>query len=467
MMAAEIMTALALHNTTVVIEQGRVRLLFPEDHPPPAELVEAARANKDALRGMLESDRAGSAIPYAPALKKLRSKCPELVESYRWRQAVTDAENFLAQWGAQAHTLGWTAHELFGLHPVPTHPAPSYERLSRYDVTGLIWLLGGKPVIGLYAAALEGVKAHASNIGAKRTVAGTVNAIVAAYLDSSPASTSPFKTTAAETQRTRRNILEGFRKEYGGLPVYRTVSDKHVMLLTREHMQQIVNKKARTPFAQRNFLNTVRAMFRWAMKEGRIPDDPTLGVTREKTKTTGYKTWSETEIARFETTHPIGTKARLAFALLLYTGQRRSDVVRMGRQDVHHDVLTIDQGKTHGGEEAHLEIPVHPRLREIIDATPTVGVETFLVTHFGKPYTAPGFGNWFRELCDTAGCPDVSAHGLRKATARRLAEIGCTAHQIAAITGHASLSEVQRYTKAADRKRLAREAIAKLIEGGW
>ena len=152
-------------------------------------------------------------------------------------------------------------------------------------------------------------------------------------------------------------------------------------------------------------------------------------------KATGYRTWSEAEIERFETLHPIGTKARLAFALLLYTGQRRGDVVKLGRQHIHGDVLTVDQGKTEGGEEAHLEIPVHPKLREIIEATPTVGVKTFLVTHFGKPYTAPGFGNWFRELCDTVGCPDVSAHGLRKATARRLAEIGCTAHQIAAITG--------------------------------
>jgi integrase len=224
---------------------------------------------------------------------------------------------------------------------------------------------------------------------------------------------------------------------------------------------------AAAAFAQRNFLNTLRAMFRWALKEGRIPDDPTLGVTRQKVKTAGYKTWSEDHIARFEATHPIGTKARLAFALLLYTGQRRSDVVKLGRQHIHDNLLTIDQGKTDGSEEAHLEIPLHPKLREIIDATPTVGVKTFLVTHLGKPYTAPGFGNWFRELCDQADCGDVSAHGLRKATARRLAEIGCSANQIAAITGHASLSEVQRYTKAADRKRMAREAMAKLIEGGW
>src|SRR5262249_26256175 len=219
------------------------------------------------------------------------------------------------------------------------------------------------------------------------------------------------------------------------------------------------------PFGQRNFLNTLRAMFQWAMAEGRVPDDPTLGVKRVKAKTTGYKTWSEDHISRFEAAHPIGSKARLAFAHLLYTGPRPGDVVKMGRQHVHNGTLTIDQGKTEG-EEAHLEIPVHSKLQEIIDATPTVGVKTFLVTHFGKPYSAAGFSNWFRGLCDEAGCPDVSAHGLRKATARRLAELGCSAHEIAAITGHGTLSEVQRYTKAADRKRLAQSAMRKLIEGG-
>ena len=163
------------------------------------------------------------------------------------------------------------------------------------------------------------------------------------------------------------------------------------MLLTREHVQRIVNEKSATPFAQRNFLNTLRAMFKWAMGEGRMPDDPTLGVTRQKAKTTGYKTWSEDHIARLEAKYPIGSKERLAFALILYTGLRRSDVVKIGRQHVHNGVLIIDQGKTEGGEEAHLEIPLHPKLREIIDATPTVGVKTFLVTHFGKPYTAAGF----------------------------------------------------------------------------
>jgi integrase len=321
------------------------------------------------------------------------------------------------------------------------------------------------------AGAIDGVKAQTTNIGADRSLPNTLGALVKAYLD--PASTSPLKTRATETQRTQRNILENFAEQHGHKPLYRSDSNgRRTMLLLPEHMQVIVNSKASTPFAQRNFLNTVRVMFKWAKAEGRIQADPTLGLTRERTKTTGYKTWSEAEIDRFEAKYPIGTKARLAFALLLYTGQRRGDIVKMGPQHIcrdvpHGEVLILDQKKTEGVDEAHLEIPVHPKLRAIIDATPMVGVKTFVVTHLGKAYTAPGFGNWFRELCDAADCPGVSAHGLRKATGRRLAEIGCSEKQIAAILGHATLKEVTRYTAAANRKRLAREAINKLIEGGW
>jgi integrase len=323
------------------------------------------------------------------------------------------------------------------------------QRRVRFRKNGFSTYITGTPwsedFMRQYAAALDGMKAAAENIGAGRVLPGTLDALIKTYLD--PASSSLFKTRAPETQRTQRNILENFAAEHGAKLLFSTDrTGKRTMLLTPEHLQIIVNGKAGTPFGQRNFLGTVRVMFKWARAEGRIPFDPTAGVTREKVKTLGYGTWSEAEIGRFEATHPIGTKARLAFALLLYTGVRKGDVVGLGRQNVHGDVLTIDQRKTSGGEEAHLEIPVHPRLAAIIAATPMVGVKTFLVTHFGKPYTAPGFGNWFRELCDAAGCPGRTAHGLRKANARRLAEIGFTAHQVAAVTGHATLSEVQRYT---------------------
>jgi hypothetical protein len=116
------------------------------------------------------------------------------------------------------------------------------------------------------------VKAQATNFGAGRTIAGTVNALVAAYLDPNSKS-SPFKTGAAETQRTRRNILEKFRTSFGDLPLFRIERNgERTMLLTREHMQRIVNEKASSPFRQRNFLNTLRAVFRWGMAEGRVPD---------------------------------------------------------------------------------------------------------------------------------------------------------------------------------------------------
>lgn len=120
--------------------------------------------------------------------------------------------------------------------------------------------------------------------------------------------------------------------------------------------------------------------------------------------------------------------------------------------------------KTEDKTGLELTIPVHPELHKVIDATPS-GHLTYLVTKFGKPFTAAGFGNWFRERCNEAWLRHYAAHGLRKAAARRLAEAGCTAHEIAAITGHASLREVARYTKAADQKRLAVAAMNKTETG--
>src|SRR5262249_42267013 len=157
---------------------------------------------------------------------------------------------------------------------------------------------------------------------------------------------------------------------------YRESGGRRVMLLNRFHIQRMVNQKAATPFEQRNFLNILRSMFKWAVEEGRVPDNPTLGVTRPKATTSGFRTWGGDKIARYEATHAIGTKGRLAFGLLLYTGQRRGDIVRMGEPMIqtgeHGEELVLTQEKT----KTEITIPVHPKLREIIDATPMVGVRT-------------------------------------------------------------------------------------------
>src|SRR6516164_1487411 len=91
-------------------------------------------------------------FPYAEALSELERECPDCVEAERWRQCLIDAQRFLAEWGEQAETLGWTSRDLFGLAPVPDKPGTNFQRLSRYDLTGLIWLLRGDQVVALTEA---------------------------------------------------------------------------------------------------------------------------------------------------------------------------------------------------------------------------------------------------------------------------------------------------------------------------
>jgi integrase len=200
----------------------------------------------------------------------------------------------------------------------------------------------------------------------------------------------------------------------------------------------------------------IRALMKHAVEIGLRDDNPAAGVKLPDLKTDGYHSWTEAEIAQFLAYHGPGTRARLAFTLLLYTGQRRGDVIRMGRQHTRDGIMHVRQQKT--GIE--LAIPIHATLAAII-ADARADHLTFLTTRTGKPFSPAGFGNYFRDRCNEAGLPRCSAHGLRKAAARRLAEAGCTIHEIAAITGHASLSEVQRYTKAVDQKRLALSAMEK------
>jgi integrase len=207
-------------------------------------------------------------------------------------------------------------------------------------------------------------------------------------------------------------------------------------------------------------------MMQHAIKLEWRSDDPTERVKKLKPKRRGgFHRWTDAEVAQFEKAHPIGSKARLAMALGLYTGQARQDVVAMGEQHIIDEVLDWVRMKTEDQTGFELAIPIHPELRRIIDATPS-GHLTFLVTEYGRPFTAAGFGNWFRDRCNEASLPQCSFHGLRKAASSRLADAGCDVMEIAAITGHASLKEVERYTRTRDRRRAAKRAMLKLVEAG-
>jgi integrase len=304
-------------------------------------------------------------------------------------------------------------------------------------LTGIPW---SEDFMRQYAAALEGVQAQVREVGVQRTIPGSFDALVVSYYRS-----PEFRGLKPSTQTMRRNIIERFRNEHGSKPI---------RPLGRSHIKGIIAAKASTPEAANNLLKVLRVMLEHAVEIGMITTNPTIGVKGYRNHGEGIHTWNEDEVAQFEATHPIGTKARLALELLLGTGQRRSDVVRMGWQHLQSDCIAVRQEKTN----TPLLIPIDEHLATALAALPRANM-TFLVTEFGKPFTSAGFGNWFRDSCNEAGLPQCSAHGLRKLAATRLANAGCSTDQIKAITGHKSLSEVARYTKAADQARLARQAI--------
>jgi integrase len=198
----------------------------------------------------------------------------------------------------------------------------------------------------------------------------------------------------------------------------------------------------------------------FCITENLLDADPAAGVKLSKVKDTGgHPTWTETEIEQYRAYHPPGTRPRLALELLLGTMAARCDVVWLGAQHAPGATLSYRRGKT----GVAVDIPVLPELRAAIDAIPERNL-TFLITKQGRPFTAAGFGNWFRDQCNAAGI-SKSAHGLRKAGATRLAEAGATDHEIMAWGGWKTLAEVKRYTEAANRRRLALQGAAKLKTG--
>ena len=312
----------------------------------------------------------------------------------------------------------------------------------RVRLPGLPW---SPTFMAAYESALAGPR---TAIGAERVKPGSVAAVIAEYFDSQ----SFFTSKSPGTQRMRRGILERFRARYG---------DRPFAQLPAEWIELLLDEKP--PHAARSWRATLRSLCQFGIKRRYLRSDPTANIKLRAIKSDGFHCWTDAEIAQFEAQYPIGTKPRLALALLLHSAQRRSDVVRMGRQHIRETpdgpALYVKQRKT--GVE--LLIPIHPELAAVLDATPSEHL-TFLVTATGKPYGDNHFSRKFREWCDAAGLPKrCSAHGLRKAACRRDAENGCSGNEIMAHSGHGSMKELVRYTKAADQARLARNALAKAV----
>ena len=315
---------------------------------------------------------------------------------------------------------------------------------KKVPLPGLPW---SPEFMQAYEAALAGQRVE---VGSSRVKPGTIRALAVSYFSS-----TAFRSLKPSSQSGRRSVIEKFCRELDreGHPL----GDKSGATLQREHIVRLLAARAEKPESANALRKALRAMMQHAVEMGLRPDDPTRDVKAIKVKTEGFHSWTDAEISQFEARHPVGSRARLALALLLYTGQRGSDVVGMGRQHVRDGAILVQQIKT----GVRLEIPIYADLAEIIAATPSAGL-AFLANDHGRPFTIGHFGIGSATVATRPGCGTAAPMACAKPppAAWRKPDAPNTRSKRSRDTR--SLAEVIRYTRAADQKRLAVQAMNKL-----
>lgn len=256
---------------------------------------------------------------------------------------------------------------------------------------------------------------------------------------------------AEVTRISQRRIYEGIRKASG---------DMMLTEITAANIRAGRDARAATPSAANSRLKRLVTLFNWGLEAGHCTHNPARDVKKLKTRHTGgFHTWTVEECLAFEARHPLGTKARAAYALTLYLGLRRQDIPKLGPQHRTPDgFMRIQRRKKRGEHAPPQEVWIAPPLTEALDALPVTGL-TYLQTEYGRPFSVAGLGNKFRQWCDEAELANCSAHGLRKAVAARMREAGCSIGDIQAVTDHDTSAEVDRYTRDAVRKRASKRAL--------
>jgi integrase len=259
------------------------------------------------------------------------------------------------------------------------------------------------------------------------------------------------------TRRQRENIMVAVLAKGG---------DEPFKAYQKKNIEESVDARRKTPCQARNFLDCMKGMFRWALKNEHVRIDPTAGVENpQRAKSKGFPAWTEEDVEAFYKKFPLGTPERVWIDLLLYTGPRRGDVFRLGKQHrrTHVDPRTGQETRLivfhteKGGELIEVAVPILPILQTTLDAGPC-GDLTFIVGTRGKPFTTKeSFGNAFSAAARKAGV-QKSAHGVRKIAATTCADNGATVHQLMAIFGWKTTQMAEFYTREANRRRLAREA---------
>lgn len=297
-----------------------------------------------------------------------------------------------------------------------------------------------------YKAALEGAV-----VEAPKTKTGSLKWLWDRYRES-----SDWAALSNATRRQRENIM---------LHVLASAGSEPYGDITSATIEDGKDRRRDTPAQARNFLDCMRGLFRWAKgKHSKI--DPTEGVKNpKKKKGKGFPAWTEDDVAAYQKKWPLGTKERVWLDVLLYTGPRRGDVCRLGRQHERmefdpytgHPIKVVSFRTEKGGEQIEVTIPILPILQATLDAGPT-GELTYICGANGRPYTKESFGNAFSDAARDAGVAK-SAHGVRKIAATTAADNGATVHQLMSIFGWKTTQMAEFYTREANRKRLAREAV--------
>lgn len=272
---------------------------------------------------------------------------------------------------------------------------------------------------------------------------GSISALIIAYLGS-----HDYKRMAVSTRRVMRYTLDQISKERGKA----LVAD-----LRPEHLRKDI--RAMTPGAAQGRLKAWRSILRFAIEEGWIAANPSIGVKAQKGEVTPHRQWTAGEIAQFRAFWPQGTPQRTTFEVMYWTGARCIDAATLGWQMVDRDGwLSFTQQKTGGPATCPVRnLPewagdMREDHAQFTEALPT-GQILWIVTRTGTARNVNALSQWMRIIAEAAGLPaDCTAHGLRKARAAALAEAGATASQIGAWTGHVSLQEVAHYTRQADQK---------------
>jgi integrase len=260
-------------------------------------------------------------------------------------------------------------------------------------------------------------------------------------------------------RKNLRSVIEPFRAEHRDILVRHFRFDHIEAIVMRRAQPDAQHRRRRGgPHAAKRLRAQLIKLFNLAMKLGWIVSNPAALSDPVKAQVKGYHTWSDDQIEMYRTTHPIGTTARAAMEIMLWTFQRPGDAYRFGPQHLEGGKVRYTQAKT----GRTLLLPAAKLMLEALAALPNASEEAFLVNAYGKPFSRAGFNNRFRKWCDEAGLPHCSAHGLRKAAAARLANHGATNNQLKAMGGWSNDNEVSTYTAAADQSKLA-EAAMKLL----